>query len=64
MPKLIINVKEHIIEVAREILISQGYAAFNIRDLAEKCEIGSGTVYNYFPSKIAIANAVIMQDWQ
>lgn len=63
MPKIIENAREKIIEEGREKLISEGYRALNIRDVAKVCGIGTGTVYNYFSSKIELVRAIFGDDW-
>ena len=64
MPKLIDNVRGRAIEEARKVLIEEGYAALTIRGIAQKLEIGTGTIYNYFPSKEYLAAGVMLEDWQ
>lgn len=49
---------------AREIADTEGISAVNIRSLAEKAGVASGTVYNYFPSKDAILLALTEEYWK
>ncbi len=63
MPKIISNLDQNIIDAAKEILTKKGFEAMNIRDIAEKCNIALGTVYNYYPSKYEIVNAMVVKDW-
>ncbi len=44
-----------ILEAARELFASQGFPRTTTRDLARASGIASGTLFNYFPSKEAIA---------
>lgn len=63
MPKVIENVRERIIEEGKTILIKEGYRGLNIRYIAGKCEIGTGTFYNYFSNKQELATAIFEEDW-
>ena len=51
MPKRIENLKETILQHARQILLEEGYGALTMRAVAARCGIAVGTVYNYFPAK-------------
>lgn len=59
MPKVILNIREEIIKNAFEILKTEEFSEFNIRHIAKKCNIGTGTVYNYFASKEEIILAMV-----
>ncbi len=63
MPKIIENLREQIIEEARSQLFSVGYGKTTIRSVASACEIGVGTVYNYFPSKDLLISSFMLEDW-
>ena len=63
MPKIIEHAKERLLEEAREMLFSQGYRRLNIRDVAKRCRMATGTVYNYFPSKEVLTAQIILEDW-
>jgi AcrR family transcriptional regulator len=63
MPKIIENLREQIIEEARNQLFSVGYARTTIRSVASGCGIGVGTVYNYFPSKDLLISSFMLEDW-
>ncbi|HEU4965731.1 MAG TPA: TetR/AcrR family transcriptional regulator [Bacilli bacterium] len=45
------QVRTNILTAAQEIFLQDGYANTTIKKIAERCEIGVGTVYNYFASK-------------
>ena len=49
---------------AREIALTDGLEALNIRAVAAACGIAVGTVYRYFPGKTELVTAVIGQIWQ
>lgn len=63
MPKILNNVREDILKVARDTLINSGYAKISIREIAVKCGIGTGTLYNYFKSKQEIISCILNSDW-
>jgi AcrR family transcriptional regulator len=46
-----LNTRRNIIKVASEIFDEKGYEKTSINEIANKANLGVGTVYNYFPSK-------------
>lgn len=64
MPKILENIRERAIEEARRELEAEGYRAMTIRRVAAQLGIGTGTLYNYFPSKEYLAADVMLKDWQ
>lgn len=64
MPKIIDHLEDRIIAEAEKQLACSGYGAVTIRSVAHACAIGTGTVYNYFPSKDAMLAACMLKDWQ
>lgn len=63
MPKIIENLEQRLKEEARRQIRESGYSAMTIRSVAAACGVGVGTVYNYYPSKEALAAAFILEDW-
>jgi AcrR family transcriptional regulator len=63
MPKSLVNVKEDIMQVTRDMIMESGYNGLNIRDIAARCGIATGTFYNYFGSKQEIISAILASDW-
>jgi AcrR family transcriptional regulator len=63
MPKIIPDVRRAALAAVRRHVAAQGWKAFEIRSLAASCGVAAGTLYNYFPSREAIAEAVIREDW-
>jgi AcrR family transcriptional regulator len=63
MPKIIHDVRGAVIAAVRDRVASEGWKALEIRSLAASCGIAAGTLYNYFPSRQAIAAAAIREDW-
>ena len=64
MPKVIDNIRERAVDEARKVLMQDGYSALTIRGIAQQLGIGTGTIYNYFPSKEYLAAGVMLEDWQ
>ena len=62
MPKYIENLRERIIVSARETLKEN--RALSMRELAVKCDVASGTIYNYFPNKETILASIIAEDFK
>ena len=63
MPKIIDNLRDTIISVGRDILLNEGYSEFSIRNLATRSGIATGTIYNYFESKVQIIANILIRDW-
>lgn len=64
MPKIIENVREQLLAVAKQQIAKQGYAKTTIRSVASECGLGVGTVYNYFKSKDMLIATFMLEDWQ
>jgi AcrR family transcriptional regulator len=43
--------RAQIVEVAQDLFLDQGYAATTMEQVAEAAEVGTSTLYRYFPSK-------------
>jgi AcrR family transcriptional regulator len=43
--------RKHIIDVAYEMFLADGYDQTTMEQIAERAEVGSSTLYRYFPSK-------------
>ncbi len=63
MPKTLNNVKEDILLVTRELLKDTGYSDLNIRKIAARCGVATGTVYNYYTSKNEIIVEILLNEW-
>ena len=63
MPKNLNNVKEDILLVTRQLLKETGYSNLSIRNIAAKCGVASGTVYNYYSSKNEIIAEILNNEW-
>lgn len=64
MPKIIENLPQKLAEEAKRQIREVGYEAMTIRSVAQKCQVGVGTVYNYYPSKEALVAAFMLEDWK
>ncbi len=64
MPKIIENLREKIIQEAKDQIAINGYESVTIRNIAKGCEIGLGTFYNYFKSKDMLIATFLFEDWK
>lgn len=62
MNKTLIS-KESILSKCKEMVIESGIQSLNMRDVAARCSVSVGTVYNYFPSKSDMIVATIESIW-
>lgn len=51
-----------ILKVARALFLKKGYERTLVRDIAKRLQLSEQTVFNYFPSKAALVEA-LAQDW-
>ncbi|WP_282295160.1 TetR/AcrR family transcriptional regulator [Stenotrophomonas sp. PS02289] len=51
-----------IIESAARILEARGHAGYNTNDIAQLAGVSIGTLYQYFPNKDAITNALLLRE--
>jgi AcrR family transcriptional regulator len=51
--------RERILATAQRLFAAEGFERATTRDLARAAEIGVGTLFNYFPTKEAVAHALI-----
>ena len=63
MPKIIENIREKLLAEAKRQVSEQGYSSMTIRSVATACGVGTGTVYNYFPSKDMLVASFMLEDW-
>lgn len=64
MPKIIVNLRKKLLEEAKRQVFENGYASLTIRSVASACNVGVGTVYNYFKSKEMLVASFMLDDWQ
>jgi AcrR family transcriptional regulator len=53
--------RKRILEASQQLLAAQGFQAATTRDIARAAGIGIGTLFNYFPTKEAVAHALISE---
>lgn len=58
------TLRNTLLELARTIADTDGIDAINIRSIAKKAEVASGTVYNYFSNKDEILLALTETYWE
>lgn len=63
MPKIIENIREKLLLEAKKQVVENGYSSMTIRSVATACGVGTGTVYNYFPSKDMLVANFMLEDW-
>lgn len=61
MRKINEETRQLILKSAREILATEGVEKLNIRKLAINCNIGLGTLYNYYKSKQELIREIIQE---
>ena len=60
----VITSQEAILDAGKEIVLEKGMQGFNIREVARRCGISVGSIYNYFPTKSDLMVATIETVWQ
>ena len=58
-----ITSKDAILAASKELVIESGMLSLNIRDVARRCGVAVGSVYNYFPSKEDLVVAAVESIW-
>lgn len=53
-----------IINAARNVFKQNGYRLADMRTIAREAGIAVGTIYNYYPNKALLYQAVLQQNWQ
>ncbi|RPF43149.1 TetR family transcriptional regulator [Hydrogenoanaerobacterium saccharovorans] len=56
--------REAILSVGKEVVSQSGIQALNMRDVALKCGVSVGSIYNYFPSKSDLVLATVESVWR
>lgn len=65
MPRIIEDPTNAVKSIAKKILYDQdrGLNAINMRDIANQCGIGIGTIYNYIPDKETLIRMLMVDYW-
>ena len=58
-----ITSRDDILNVSRDLIRTQGLAAFNIRTVAAACQVSVGSIYNYFESQADLTAAAVESVW-
>ncbi len=53
------NQREHILDVALQLMSERGSSAMSMRQLAAACEVQVAAIYHYFPSKGELLRSVV-----
>ena len=53
--------RRRILEAARNLFAKKGFASATTRDVADAAGIAAGTVFNYFPTKEALAMTIVAE---
>lgn len=64
MPKTTKDVKQRIFEVAAELFCKKDYDDVEMRDIAKRCGLAVGTLYNYYPNKKELYLSIFDDSWQ
>lgn len=64
MSKRIENVRELILVKSEELLFEAGYKGFNMREIAKRCGIAVGTIFNYYESREILIATIMAKDWR
>ncbi len=64
MAKIIENVYDSVLKEGKYILLNEGYNKMTLRLVASKCNIATGTIYNYFKSKDELVATIMLEDWK
>lgn len=63
MSRIIQNPKELILNTAKEMYYNDGYKKLSMRNIAKACDIGLGTIYNYYPTKKELVIEMMTGYW-
>jgi TetR/AcrR family transcriptional regulator, repressor of fatR-cypB operon len=56
------NKREAVMNAALELFVARGFYGTAVPEIADKAEVGAGTIYRYFPSKEALVNELYRQE--
>lgn len=58
------GIRDMILVAAKELAANQGIASLSIRQVAGKCGVAVGSVYNYFPTKGDLIAEIVESFWR
>jgi AcrR family transcriptional regulator len=56
------NKREAVMHAALELFVERGFYGTAVPEIADKAEVGAGTIYRYFPSKDALVNELYREE--
>ena len=59
----VVTSKDEILQISRELIRRQDWAAVSIRSVASACGVSVGSIYNYFDSKADLVAATVESVW-
>ena len=62
MKKAVIS-KEDILNASKDLILEEGIHSFGMRQIAAKCKVAVGSIYNYYPSRTELLADVIDSIW-
>lgn len=59
----VVTSREEILEVSKKMILENGISSINIREVAKRCNVSVGSIYNYYNSKTDIILETIKSVW-
>ena len=56
------NKRDAVMNAALDLFVERGFYGTAVPEIADKAEVGAGTIYRYFPSKEALVNELYRQE--
>ena len=56
------NKREAVMRAALDLFVERGFYGTAVPEIADKAEVGAGTIYRYFPSKEALVNELYREE--
>ena len=63
MPKAINNIEEKIFDAAKNLFFKKGFEKVNMKSIAKECNLGVGTLYNYYSNKNDLYMKIVSDSW-
>ncbi|WCN38980.1 TetR/AcrR family transcriptional regulator [Aneurinibacillus uraniidurans] len=59
-----VSYQQRILAAANKIFVENGYRQADMRSIAKEAGIAVGTIYNYYPNKAVLYQAILNQQWE
>ena len=59
-----VSYQQRILAAANKIFLEHGYRQADMRSIAKEAGIAVGTIYNYYPNKAVLYQAILNQQWE